>query len=130
MRHGLVTYTYIVMIILTFQVGYTPLMMANNWSSHCGWLWLIIMIILTLQEAWVGYILLVMASYWSSLCVPLWVTGLIPVFAFPFMQILTVSEVASQYMKVSLTFEPLPRGLPRGIDLRRQNLTSASDSDV
>ena len=52
------------------------------------------------QEARVGYILLIMATYWCTLCVPLFITGVIPIFTFPLMGILTAQEVAAQYMKV------------------------------
>lgn len=78
------------------------------------------------QEAQNGYVLLVMVCYWCTETVPLAVTGLIPVFMFPLLGIMTVSDVAKEYIKVGLINETTPKLLSSSLSLKPSLSSSLS----
>ncbi|KAK7080784.1 hypothetical protein SK128_008058 [Halocaridina rubra] len=51
------------------------------------------------KEARCGYVIMVMAGYWVAEVLPIPVTGIIPVFAFPLLGILSTGELCMVYMK-------------------------------
>ncbi|CAL1535204.1 unnamed protein product [Lymnaea stagnalis] len=57
-----------------------------------------IIIVLGSSEAKCAYVVILMAVYWITESLPVGVTALIPVFLFPFFEILSSNEVAAQYM--------------------------------
>ncbi len=48
-----------------------------------------------------AYVVVIMGIFWVTEALPLTVTALIPLFAFPLLQILTAKEVANTYVTVS-----------------------------
>ncbi|XP_059151134.1 solute carrier family 13 member 2-like [Physella acuta] len=50
------------------------------------------------KESKCGYVLILMGIYWITESLPVGVTALIPVFLFPFFEILSSNEISAQYM--------------------------------
>ncbi len=53
------------------------------------------------QSAVCAYMVLLMAIYWVTEALPLGVTGLIPLFLSPMLGLMSVNDVAPNYMKVN-----------------------------
>lgn len=51
-------------------------------------------------ETWCLYVVLIMIVWWTSEALPLAVTALVPIFAFPSLGVLSVTDVCQQYLKV------------------------------
>ena len=59
------------------------------------------------QSAVCAYMVLLMAIYWVTEALPLGVTGLIPLFLSPMLGIMSLNDVAPNYMKVNSIFRKL-----------------------
>ncbi|XP_059151135.1 Na(+)/citrate cotransporter-like [Physella acuta] len=57
-----------------------------------------LILIIGTKESKCGYVLILMGIYWITESLPVGVTALIPVFLFPFFEILSSNEISAQYM--------------------------------